>query len=207
MATLSYTGLHEPLTAFRTTVQLPAQGAWRICLELPEEVANLTQVQVTFRDILFSGKVVASERQSRTYHVDIRPGKGLQSIAQARSYSSGAVATMIRDAVSDCGETLSVQSVLSTKIKDWFRFPGQTLPQILGQLGVKWHCLASGEVVVGEVWPEDDTGESYYLSSHPQAGIQQLMLEPETFIWPSVTVKAVEYTASAENSAHCVVQM
>jgi hypothetical protein len=207
MALVTYTGRKDYLSSFRTTVQLPAQGAWRICCETEEEVPLGSAIEVSFRNVVFKGTAVVSERQVHTYHVDVRPGQGLQRIAGPKPYSSGVVATMVKDAVSACGEVLTKQSILSTKLKDWFRFPGQTLPQILGQLGVKWHCLANGQVCVGEVWPEVTVGDFYFLSSYPQASVQQLMLEPGSFIWPNQTIKAVEYNVRADDSAHCVVHI
>jgi hypothetical protein len=191
-------------TTVRMQLQLPSNGAWRIrCLADTELVVG-TEISLDFREQTFKGVVVAVEEQVGQFYLDIRPGKGLLKELPFKAWSSGGLGSILKESVSAAGETLAAESVYPSGQKDWFRLAGR-LSQIFEQFGVKWHCLASGKICIGQVWPELSGEESYFLSGMPEASVQQLMLGPETFIWPSELLRAVEYVETIKQTT-CVVQ-
>ena len=53
MSTITYAGAKEGVTSFRTKIQLPAQGAWRICCDCDQQIPVGTAVEVLFRGVTF----------------------------------------------------------------------------------------------------------------------------------------------------------
>lgn len=174
---------------FEATISLPRTGCWRADLLVSEDVAPAGKVTLNFGSSSWSGFVFRGGAPFGTGLLRIVGGAGGLGSGQqlpAKSYQGAALSLVLKEILSECGESLSSTSdasVLNRQLSSWTRTAGPAgncISQLLSATGASWRFLPDGSLWVGlERWPAD--GATWQLIVDlPQHGKQVLYSDDPT---------------------------
>lgn len=167
---MSYLTLNGALLT-KATIRIPLVGAWVADVEhmTEPEVGVGDAVSLVFGGQTFVGTVHRVQSGFGSgYDARIVGGSGgLSTVLDPEQYMSPTVGQVLRDAVSDAGETLSgtiSADTLATPLRAWARRSqtlGEALDSLSGLLGLRWRVLLDGTI-----WLGSDPGTAAALTDY-----------------------------------------
>ena len=164
------------LTFSEILLTLTAVGAWHISAivePFTTTVALYDSVDFYYRDVHFLGTInnIVSYNRTSQQNLTIFPGSGLTVTVPDQFYREASLRMILTELFSQAGEVLSEKSIIPTKTIPKLFLTEGNITQALHQLGLLWHCLPNGEIIIGSTYPEREVSVSYYETQiHALAG-------------------------------------
>lgn len=163
------------------TITFPLAGAWTadVDVDTDEDITGRASIVCdggpTWAGAVVSGGVTHGLWRGRL----VGGAGGLRSTLDPLAYRSATLADVLRDALSEGGETLSTASgSLASSAALWHRARGTaaaTVAAVAGAAGYGWRVLADGSVWLGtETWPDAADLDVTLLDRDPRGGIYTL---------------------------------
>lgn len=171
-------------------------GAWYSRFDLNLEPSLGERVQFNYRGILWEGTIVQRFRNELTWTVHVLPGNGLRTQIPERLWRAKRLENVLAELAKFAGEKISSQSDHRTYTFMNLAIPAGTITQALGQLSLSWHCTPNGDIVIGDVWPEQPKGHVprfVRLGIRPSGGVFLDVGDAFLFPTPDTGLYSVSY--------------
>lgn len=148
----------------RSTIRMPAVGAWHCDVDATRDTALSGTVTVTIEGIDFVGTVVRAGLSGSRSEARLVGGKGgLSKELSAKAYDGPTVGQVVADVLREAGETLTASPDSATKasrLPKWERAKGaagHALTAVLAAAGAVWRVQRDGTVWYGpQTWATQD---------------------------------------------------